>query len=308
MMIDTDYAFSFYPDNGAVDMWCSRVAAQAEREPINGEFTDISPVKENFGCCANTLVNRYVRFERGSEHVFWGYWQPAIKQPAPLLINLPGYGGFINLHPQLCDDGFNVLHISPMGYVWPDGLRQGQKMSDGNLPVLPNTAKGLPGGYEDWLTDCMLAVRWALSRHEVSSDRFSVYGMSQGGGTSLLLASLMRDRVNCVCADLPFLTAIPLSGLKGEAYGMLEPIYNETGHEEFWRRMGYFDTISHAHRLDMPVMLGGGGKDDVCPHKTVEMLFSRLPGTKQYTFLRDGIHTHSRESMLLFRTWMRLYA
>ena len=55
-------------------------------------------------------------------------------------------------------------------------------------------------------------------------------------------------------------------------------------------------------------MLSAGGKDQVCPPATIEFLFSRLPGSKQFTFLEDAVHTHSRQSMILCRSWLALYA
>ena len=77
--------------------------------------------------------------------------------------------------------------------------------------------------------------------------------------------------------------------------------------EVFGRRLGFVDTLSHAHRLAMPVMLSAGGADDTCPPATVEALFARLPGTKQYTYLEHQEHTHSRSSMVLFGAWLHLY-
>lgn len=68
-----------------------------------------------------------------------------MKQPAPLLVNLPGYGSYISSHPQINDDNYNILHISPLGYVSPAGPDRTRAMEDGNWPVLPNTAMGLPG-------------------------------------------------------------------------------------------------------------------------------------------------------------------
>lgn len=114
--------------------------------------------------------------------------------------------------------------------------------------------------------------------------------------------------MRCVCADLPFLTDFPGSGLQGAAYSLLQSAYEKTPHADFWNRLGYIDTISHAHRLTMPVMLSAGGADDTCPKETVEHLFQLLPGTKQYTFLEHQEHTHSRSSMYLFSAWLRMYA
>ena len=124
-----------------------------------------------------------------------------------------------------------------------------------------------------------------------------------------MLASILGpERVRCVCADLPFLTGFPLSGLNGEAYGLLRPAAEQVPPDQFWRRLGFVDTLSHSHRLTMPVMLSAGGADDTCPPAPIELLFARLPGTKQYTYLEHQIHTHSRSSMVLFGGWLQLYA
>ncbi len=300
----------YYPAAPEVDAWCAGLLEQTEAVSVQGELLDDNPLREPFGNCPNTLINQYVRFTAGDgRRDFYGYWQPALKSPAPLLINLPGYGGYMSLHPQLCDQNFHVLHISPLGYVTPQGARKELALPDGNWPVLPNTALNLPGGYADWLSDCLLALRWALEQPGVQRDRLSLFGTSQGGGGSLLLASILGpERVRCVCADLPFLTGFPLSGLNGEAYGLLRPAAEQVPPDQFWRRLGFVDTLSHSHRLTMPVMLSAGGADGTCSPASIELLFARLPGTKQYTYLEHQIHTHSRSSMVLFGGWLQLYA
>lgn len=303
-------AAPYYPEREAIDRWAERLLARSSAVSGRGELLDYMPVRVPFGNSPNTLVNRYVRFTASDgRRAFYGYWQPALNTPAPLLINLPGYGSSISMHPQLADLGFHILHISPLGYAQPDRVAEELALPDGSWPVLPNTAAGLPGGYEDWLSDCLLAIRWAQARPEVLPGRLSLFGTSQGGGGSLLLASLLGpERVRCVCADLPFLTDFPRTGLAGPAYSLLQPTYKAVPHGDFWTRLGYIDTISHAHRLTMPVMLSAGGEDDTCPPETVEHLFQLLPGTKQYTFLDRQVHTHSRSSMYLFSSWLRMYA
>lgn len=300
----------YYPSAAEIDDWCARLASAAGAVEVEGRELDTVPIRVEFGNSPNTLESRYVRFTAGDgRRPFYGYWQPTMNGPAPLLVNLPGYGSSISLHPQLQDLGYNILHISPLGYVTPHGPLTELALPDGNWPVLPNTALGTPGGYEDWLSDCLLAIRWAQARPEVLPGRLSLFGTSQGGGGSLLMASLLGpERVRCVCADLPFLTDFPDTGLEGPAYGLLRPAYETAPHDMFWRRLGFVDTISHAHRLTMPVMLSAGGADDTCPSKTIEALFDLLPGTKQYTYLQTQVHTHSRASMYLFACWLRMYA
>ena len=306
--IDKAKAFAYYPTVNEVDLWAEQILEKSKCTAITGTITKDNPIVHAFGNGPNSLINQFIRFETENGHTFWGYWQPAMKQPAPLLINLPGYGGYISMHPQINDDNYNILHISPLGYISPEGAHMEMAMQDGNWPVLHNTAMGLPGGYEDWLMDCLLAIRWAKVQPGVLSDRISLYGTSQGGGGSLLLASILKDEVRCVCADLPFLTAFPMTDLSGDAYGILKRAHTTVEESLFWKRLGYIDTVSHSHRLTMPVMLSSGGKDIVCPPATIEYLFTLLPGSKQYTYLESNVHTHSRQSMVLFRCWLALHA
>lgn len=300
-------AFENYPTPEEIEQWVEELKEDVEKSRYSVQITDENPIRVEFGNNANALVNRYIRFCL-PDHTFYAYWQPSLKQPAPLLINLPGYGGYINTHPQLSDDGYNVLHISPLGYVKPDGAVDSLKMKDGNWPVLEKTALGEKGGYRDWLFDCLVAIQWAERQPEIFLNRISLYGTSQGGGGSILLASVLQKKVQCICADLPFLTAFPVGELKGDAYRILQNAYDQVEHRIFWNRLGYIDTVSHAHRIKVPTMLSAGGKDTTCPAETVKYLFERLQCTKQYTFLKNNVHTHSRESMYLFRSWMKMFA
>lgn len=299
-----------YPSPEQIDAWAQEQLRRSRNISVEGQMLDFTPITTAFGNNPNTLEAKYVRFTAGDgRRPFYGYWQPAQNTPAPLLIHLPGYGAFMTNHPQISDMGYNVLHISPLGYAEPQRAAEELALPDGRFPVLPNTAAGKPGGYEDWISDCLLAIRWGLERPEVLPGRLSLYGTSQGGGGCLLVASILgAQRVRCVCADLPFLTDFPRSRLEGDAYDILKDVYNSMPHVGFWRRLGYIDTVSHAHRLTMPVMLSAGGMDTTCPPATVESLFQKLPGTRQYTYLEHQVHTHSRSSMYLFSAWLRMYA
>ena len=111
-------AHKAYPSHEEVDQWAARLLKQSEEVAIHAEFVDYCPITVSFGNSPNTLVNKYVKFMASDgRKTFYGYWQPAIRTPAPLLINLPGYGSSISMHPQLADQGFHVLHISPLGYT-----------------------------------------------------------------------------------------------------------------------------------------------------------------------------------------------
>lgn len=75
-----------------------------------------------------------------------------------------------------------------------------------------------------------------------------------------------------------------------------------------WRSAGLIDTMSHAYRLDLPVLLTAGGGDQTCPPHTIEALFERLPGTRSYTYLKGTGHRYTTEFIPLATAWFRLYA
>src|SRR5262249_52255638 len=107
--------------------------------------------------------NQYVKFTPADPALspFFGFWQPCVNIPAPLIVHVPGYGANIVAHPDLQAQGYSVLEISPRGYDTPQGFDKTQ-MLNGIPSVLQDTmlSEG-KRGYGEWLLDCVLAVRWA---------------------------------------------------------------------------------------------------------------------------------------------------
>ena len=310
-MVDT---IKFYPTPGEVDIWVESiwealagVECSVEMLPQNG-FTHSLGVNHMQGRF------QYLKFQAAGMDSFYGYWQPALAAPAPLLFHVPGYGAEMSTHPELVAAGYNLLHVSPLGYATPEGPDEA-KQRDGEWPVLPDTVvSAAQKGYKLWLLQCLIAIRWAMNQAEVLKDRVSFFGTSQGGGGALLLGSLFQNRgVRCVAADLPFLTNFPLAGGRGAYHhatrGLRELARTGANSEAAgWRALGFIDTLSHAHRLKIPVLLTAGGQDDVCPPETVASLYQILPGTRSLTYLDRGIHRYSPEFIPLAAAWFRLYA
>lgn len=297
-----------YPSPAEVDAFAAALVERARRvrwEAVPSEH----PVHTHQYGVRHAPGVSYVEFSRDGGHRFHALWQPAPSSPAPLLVHLPGYGHEMSAHPELVAQGYNVLHVSPLGYASPTGPDL-ERMRDGIWPVLPETIDtDGEGGYAEWFVDCLVAIEWALDHQSVARGRVSLFGTSQGGGAALLLGSLLGpDPVRCVAADEPFLTHFPLAHSRGayaladEARGLLaDPV-------RAWKVLGRFDTLSHAHRLTMPVLLTAGGADLTCPPETIEALFERLPGTRSLTWL-DGVgHGYTPQFVHLAAAWFRLYA
>jgi cephalosporin-C deacetylase-like acetyl esterase len=306
-----------YPTPRDVDTWCRNLVAKAWKSKIEARFLDIDGYGLNLGV-RHTMGRAYVRFERPGADPYYGYWQPvpAVKTgPVPLLVHLPGYGGEISAHPELVFLGYNVLHINPKGYCTPTGLDDSKKRGDG-FPVMMETVESFGNhGYVDWLADAVAAVKWALAQPSVHKDRLGFFGSSQGGGGAMLLASLFRDQVKAVAADEPFLTNFPLrfkSEMRGGYHMAFNPLKrvaaeNPRRVKDAWKAIGFVDTLSHAHRLTMPVLLTAGGRDGTIPADGVQSLFEVLPGSRSYTVMAEQIHTYTPEFLRLAEVWFRLY-
>ena len=138
--------------------------------------------------------------------------------------------------------------------------------------------------------------------------RVSFFGTSQGGGASLLLGSVFRDHgTHCVCADEPFLTNYPASGWRG-AYYAARAGFTRMPAGQAWKNLGYADTLSHADRMNYPILITVGTGDTVCPPDTILPLFDRLDTDKMLFSMKDRGHGYQYEFIRHALTWFSLYA
>ncbi len=304
----------YYPTQQKVDEWCPRILRAAEALELKARLLEDAPYPFRLG--VRHTGGRYVEFTVKGGERFYGFWQPCPSDRGPVLFHLPGYGAEMSAHPELVTEGYNVLHVNPLGYATPEGPDE-SKRPDGGWPVLPDTARSLgKEGYVHWLTQAAAAMLWGLGRGAVEPDRFATFGSSQGGGTALLLASIFRDRgVRAVAADVPFLINFPMiHGMRDwGAYGMVQGILKRIIEERpedlpaAWKALGHVDVTSHAHRLTMPVLLTAGAEDAACPPPTIRSLFDLLPGTRSYTELAGQGHAYTTPFLHLARAWFRVH-
>ena len=302
--------FSFYPSEAEVDLWLETIWQQAQETECEVERLDDQGFTAQFGV-RHLKGCRYVRFSPQGMDTFYGYWQPAPSQPAPLLVHTPGYGAEMSAHPELVAQGYNVLHVNPLGYVTPSGADETKRRND-TWPVFYETftSRG-EQGYRQWLINCVLAIRWAQGQGSVLANRVSFFGTSQGGGASLMLGSLYRDHgVRCVAADVPWMTNFPLCKEIDIEWGpgtfaAIEAIESPA---DGWYALGLIDALSHARRLTVPVMLTAGGADLTCPPAAIETVFDKLPSTRMYCFIDGQGHGYTQEFVALATAWFRLHA
>lgn len=306
-----------YPSASEVDDWCSEVLQRAKRLQFDGvEQLEVPPHPSNIHV-QHTNKNRFLCFQSGKTR-YYGLYQPNYDEAKrPLLLHLPGYGAPFVLHPSFVYAGYNVLHIDPQGHYTPEG----KTLGEGETPsTLPDTiASGAKEGYSEWLAQVIAAIREVKKFNEVDENKVAVMGSSQGGGCSLLLASILSEvsPLRAVAADTPY-----LSGFREAVYCDTE---YEGGYEKVreymrkaareseekvrmaWRALGLIDTHNHSHRLDLPILFTAGGQDKTTPPFTIRPLLDKLGGSKSFTCLSHVGHWTSPEFTRLALTWFQLY-
>ena len=306
--MDTFNEYDCYPKPKEVDDWVESIWDEGNKIKCRTEILNDNGFLNRLGVYHLRNEITYVKFDPEFEDVFYGFWQPAMSTPAPLLFHSPGYNADISMHPDLVAHGYNVLHVSPLGYTTPEGCDETKKRN-GVWPVFSETIESnARKGYRQWIINCMLAIKWAMNQPEVIKNRISFFGTSQGGAGSLLLGSIyMGKGVRCVAADVPALTNVPLAKKVREKPFPFD-IYDYDIDKDGWRAMGMVDTISHVHRYKFPVLLTAGGKDNVCPSEAVKSLFEMLPDSCSYSYFRNLEHRYSREFIYLVTSWIKMYA
>lgn len=303
--------YQLYPSESEVDEFIADLFRQAKDTPLESEIVPCEDYPETLLLQSSMLANQFIKFSPENMTPFYAYWQPSMTSPAPLLVHTPGYGAELNGHPELVSEGYNVLHIQPLGYTTPKG-RDFSKLQEGSItwPVMGETIKSeCRAGYRLWLVNCIMAIEWAKQRPAVQKDRISFFGTSQGGGGSLLLASVYRDQgLRSVAANQPFLTNYPMADFAG-AYGIMKDHFSKDPavRDRQWHGMGLVDTISHAHRLIKPTLLTASKMDGVCPEATIQSLYQKLRGIRSLVQLDHLPHSYSREFIELCKSWFRIF-
>lgn len=289
--------------------WADAVFEEGNR-PCTYRRVELDPFKPYIYAFQSFRDNYFIEISSDGYDPFYAYFQPCFERSAPLIVHTPGYGGEMSMHPELANE-FHVLHVNPLGYSTPEGKDFSKLPIDGMLGrVFPDTIlTGGKGGYFRWFANVVMAVLWAWKQPNVASGRVSFFGTSQGGGASLILGSIFKNRgVRCVAADQPYLTDFPY--LKKANGGALfgADLFKDIPAAEADAAMALVDSINHAHRLDIPVLVSTGGKDVVIPLQTSEHLYSLLKGSRAFVHFDKVEHGYNREFVELARAWFRVYA
>jgi cephalosporin-C deacetylase-like acetyl esterase len=330
-----------YPGPEAIDAFCDELKTLAKKATKNiiVEHEAIPPYTTQYmSGQVSARGTHFVKITTSAENnlpPFYCLWQPVSPGSGdrkstrrPLLVHTPGYAGTMHSHPDLQANGYNILHVNPLGLNSPSGFdatkmrpltptvlstfEEGAQKKDPLIAQLYRSVgdTGVPAvlfdtidsdgakGYKQWLLSCLVAVQWAKKQKTVDSERIATFGTSQGGGGSLLLASILSSRaISCCAADQPFLTDLKtLVRLTDACHPVTAEFKFRMMHMEEaearkkWWHLGFYDTLSHAHRLVMPCLLTSGSADYTCPAESISNLYARLPSTRSLTEEKGRSH------------------
>lgn len=206
---------------------------------------------------------------------------PARPGPHPGILQLPGYGrpkveppkvlagrGYVALAAEVVEEGTDTAYI----------------------------ARGLQGPkdypYRAVVINALRAFALLAGRPEVDPQRIATSGAGQGGGLALMVAAL-RPEVAAVAADVPMLCDLPRSIREGvwpyrEIARYLQA--NPDAEPQARRTLSYFDALNFAPRINAPVLLSLGLKDNICRPEGIFAVGNYLAGRKEIKVYSDAGH------------------
>lgn len=197
------------------------------------------------------------------------WWLPSPDQHAPTLLYL--HGTFRNLYRNypkieaLRAAGFAVLAVDYRG--WGE-----------STPMVPSEKTILADADAAW---------GELVRHQPDPNRRVIYGHSLGGAVAIDLAS--RKHVGTDYAALIVeSTFTNLADLAGSAVGPLGPI-------AVWLSGESFDSVSKIGRIDAPILMLHGDKDNTVPVALGRRLRDAAPPGVRWVEIPGGNHSTLHE-------------
>jgi len=157
--------------------------------------------------------------------------------------------------------------------------------------------------FKNIVLHCIRAMEVLAQQDDVDPERIAVGGMSQGGGLSLICAALSSVPQLCF-ADMPWLCDLDraLSLIDPTRYkpGMAVPDsrsfirgYAQEHPEkadQIYKTYRYFDPLSHAGNIKIPVQCTAGGKDPSCRPPTIYSVYNEITSEKEMNYLPDTGH------------------
>lgn len=148
--------------------------------------------------------------------------------------------------------------------------------------------------YRGAFMDVLRALDFVSSRDEIDGERIAVRGSSQGGALSVVAASL-DTRVKALAIGIPFLSDFQ-DYFKIAPWPKSDVDHYRTQHPEVsWKKvyqtLSYFDIKNLASRIRVPLVMGIGVQDNVCPPHINFAAYNQVKSEKSWMAFPQ--HGHS---------------
>lgn len=292
------------------EQFWAQALAEARKVPLNPVFTLLpelcTPLSDTYMISFHNRKygeNMYgiLKVPKDVEHS---------KKKYPAVLEVPGAG--IRNYKGLNDD------YSKAGIV---SLQLGIHGIPVNLPeqVYNNLANGALNNYNSIRCDdrdqyyykrvytgCVKAIDFLCSLPYVDSKHIAVYGGSQGGLLSLVVAALAADKIQCVSTAYPAMSEIAGS-MRGRIDGwprLFNGNKTMAGIEDKIKVSEYYDAVNFARLVKAPMLFIQGYNDKVCPPTTTLSVYNVLSCPKQLVIEQDAAHWLYLELWNQRRDWL----
>jgi len=153
---------------------------------------------------------------------------------------------------------------------------------------------------------CVKAVDLLCSMGCVDASRIGVYGGSQGGALTIVVAALAADKIKCASAQHP-----ALCELAGSQHGridgwprMFTGKANEIARKEKMQTALYYDVVNFARFVKAPLQFIQGLNDRTCPPTTTYSAYNIMECEKTLVLPKDCAHWTYAETWQERRDWL----
>ena len=248
----------------------SEVPLDPRLEPVPMRSTDEVEVFE-----------AHYRGHGGLEIAGW-YARPREHSGAlPGILFVPGYVSEPKLPSDLAAMGYAVFSAAPRGK-----LRSNRVFNPGYPGLLThNVLDRDTYGYRGFYMDAVRAFDFLAGLPEVDESRVAVRGSSQGGAPPLLISSLRSGAVKAAAAGAPYLCSMMDAASLTRTYPYEEINDYLRLHPEQDGRvrdvLNYYDIHNFVDRIECPIIVNVGLKDDVCPPETGFAVFRAIGSSEK---------------------------
>ena len=157
--------------------------------------------------------------------------------------------------------------------------------------------------YRKVYTDAVKAIDIVHEMPDLDNQRIALTGFSQGGAMALVAAGLDR-RVKAVLVEAPALSDFPcrIRLLTGSIKHLIE--YSEKHaitEARYLETLAYYDVKHLVHPIRVPVLIGNGSADPVCPVECFQPTFNMISAAKRLVIYPTDQHDEGGDAYMAYK-------